>query len=60
LDIIIILYIFTKDVEMNNMDGYIQEMVKRADKIDKRKVRLSRNITKNLISDLDKIFAEVQ
>lgn len=60
LDIIIIFYIFTKDIELNKMSDYIQEMEKRATEIDKRKVRLSRNITKNLISDLDKIFAEVQ
>lgn len=60
LDIIIIFYIFTKDIELNKMSDYIQEMGKRATEIDKRKVRLSRNITKNLISDLDKIFAEVQ
>ena len=60
LDLLIIMYVFTKEVDLERMDYYIQEMRKRENRIDKRKAYISKNITKHLINDLDKIFAEVQ
>lgn len=59
-DIIIIFYVFTKEIDLDKMDYYIKEMKKRENRIDKRKIGISKKITKHLISDLDQIFTEVQ
>lgn len=59
-DIVILLYVFfnTLEDDMDKMDTIISYMINNIDRIDKRKLMISKGITRSLENDLQKLYEE--
>lgn len=60
VDLLVMLYVFANTDDLSALDVYIKGITEHIDKINPTKLHPSKNITKPLINDLDKIFKEVR
>lgn len=60
VDLLIMVYVFANADELSSLDNYIKGITANTDQISQAKLSRGRNITKTVINDLDRIFAEVK